>query len=132
MAKINHAAGEFYFRAWYDEEDGRVEISEYGLRSIRTRVAYFTLKASFTWGKRSTKHGDFGWLPNIPAWCRSAEPTAGKYIQTYTKTKAGALRAAIAGERASRRLWKGKPERQAECDVAIAALQARLKRAAKH
>lgn len=131
MAAFKHVPGEFYYRASYDEQTGKVDIDEYGLRSIRTRVAYFTLKASFTWGKRSTKHGDFGWLPNIPAWCRHAEAVAGESIRGYAKTKAAALRHAIARERAMRRLSKGKPEWQADCDAAIAAMKTRLKRTPK-
>lgn len=128
MAALQHVAGEFYFHAWHDDETGKVEIDRYGLRSIRNGRAYFTLVASFTWGKRSTKHGDFGWLPSIPAWARSNERVGGETIKRYARTKAQALRAAIAAERATRQFWKHKPETVAECDVAIAALQTRLKR----
>ncbi|RUU99460.1 hypothetical protein EOB36_20500 [Mesorhizobium sp. M6A.T.Cr.TU.017.01.1.1] len=127
MAALKHVVGEFYFRVDYDEETGKVEIDEYGLRSIIKGRAYFTAKAAFTWGKRSTKHGDFGWLPNIPAWARSAERIGSDYIKRYAKTKAQALRAAIAERR---RYRKGctLSDAIAECDAEIAALQARLKR----
>ncbi|AZO67671.1 hypothetical protein [Mesorhizobium sp. M6A.T.Cr.TU.016.01.1.1] len=130
MAALKHVAGEFYFRAWFDDETGKVEIDEYGLRSIIKGRAYFTVKAPFTWGKRSTKHGDFGWLPNIPAWARSAEGVGGVYIKVYAKTKVQALRAAIAEKR---RYRKGctLPDVFAECDAAITAFQARLKRTPK-
>tara|TARA_R110000850_G_scaffold6589_4_gene25438 strand:- start:1631 stop:1990 length:360 start_codon:yes stop_codon:yes gene_type:complete len=41
---------------------------QYIVRTIRKGVVYATWKNSSTWGKRSKKHGDFGWLiPTNPS-----------------------------------------------------------------
>lgn len=48
----------------------QIEYWEYVLRTIRTRhgipYGYWWCKLpGITWGKVSTKHGDFGWLPGV-------------------------------------------------------------------
>lgn len=67
-----------------DVSDGTVYWSEWVLRSVSRRKKYLGITWSspvlveywvskidgLTWGKRSKKHGDFGWLKNIPASCR--------------------------------------------------------------
>lgn len=130
MSFPQHQVGHFYWNAWHDDATGKVEIDEYGLRSIRQNTAYFTLKSNgVTWGKRSKTHGDFGWLDPVPRWTRTPVRIGGEQIRRFAKTKAAALRAAIAAERKTRQFYKGKAVIEAECDCAIAALQARLKRA---
>jgi len=37
---------------------------------ITVRYVYAILVESWTWGKRSTKAGDYGWLDPVPEWCR--------------------------------------------------------------
>lgn len=129
MAAIKHVAGEFYFHAYFDDEGGKVEIEQYGLRSIRKGRAFFTIKLDgLTWGKRSKKAGDFGWLTRIPAWCRTSERVGSDAARRYAKTKAAAIRAALAAERAGRAYWKDDAEFLAGIDRGIAALQTRLKR----
>lgn len=119
--------GEFYFRAEFDEETGKVEFDEYGCRTIRRNHVYLTRKESFTWGKRSTKNGDYGWLPHIPSWCRRKVLTDSDVADMYRPTKRGALAAALAAERKTKAKFKD-TETQEYCALAIAAFTARLRR----
>lgn len=123
-------AGAFYWKAVFDEEGGKVEVDEYGCRSVRKGRAYLTLKESWTWGKRSKKNGDFGWLDPVPAWCRNRVLEGSPGADMFRPTKRGALMAALAAERRTRARYKD-AETRACCDLAIAALSARLKRAGK-
>ncbi len=70
-----------------DEDKTEIAIEEWVVRSIKrkpgsqTRYGYAQPMAGFssqrvyvvhkvkfvTWGKRSNKHGDFGWLPGVPS-----------------------------------------------------------------
>lgn len=77
--------------AWTDDAGKpSIEISEWVIRSIQAKrgsktrfgipvhsfgevAQYVNLvekKDRVTWGKRSSKHGDFGWLKTIPSACR--------------------------------------------------------------
>lgn len=126
---IKHKAGEFYWYAWYDDEDGKVYLEEYGLRSIRKGIAYFTLKSDgITWGKRSKKHGDYGWLSNIPVWCRTGLSLNGETIQSYAKTQTAALRSAIANERRTLARHNGDSDMLSACEVNIQAMKKQLKK----
>jgi len=53
-----------------DDDTGKVSLSweQYVVRTIRKGAAWATWKTSVTWGKRSTKHGDFGWMIPTPDW----------------------------------------------------------------
>ena len=52
------------------EEDGRPTTETWIVRTIRGGRITAIWKLSHTWGKRSKKNGDFGWIDPIPAWCR--------------------------------------------------------------
>lgn len=61
-----------------DDDKAKVEVTEWIVRSIQKRrnstsdQRYVNLAQKLdgiTWGKRSRKNGDFGWLPSIPSWC---------------------------------------------------------------
>lgn len=69
-ARFRWKVGQSLFRVLTDEENGKVEFDTYEIRTIRGGYAYAILRAPYTWGKISKKHGDFGWLPRIPKWCR--------------------------------------------------------------
>lgn len=96
--------GDTCYRVFVDS--GAVEFWEYHLRTIRKRphgtakIGYWFPKLPGLWGKLSTKHGDFGWLPNIDAFRVAKRIEAGR---PYATTKAGALRDEIARIRASLR-----------------------------
>lgn len=93
--------GDIYYEASRDHETGKVEIDEHVLRTIRGKYGYLVLKASFTWGKRSGKTGDYGWLDPIPAWCRQKFRLESGPPKLYARSKSQALRLALADERQS-------------------------------
>ena len=84
--------GAVLYRAYSLVDEGKVEtgFQEWVVRNIRARrnsmklmgislvgrgieipkVVNLAQKSFSSWGKRSTKSGDFGWLPNIPTHCR--------------------------------------------------------------
>lgn len=67
-----------------------LEYDEWVFRSIRGKYGYLIRKTSLTWGKRSTKHGDYGWLDkNI----RDYDRRKFRLEQglPHAKTKSGAL-----------------------------------------
>lgn len=121
-------AGEFFYSAAFDYEARKVEIDRYGCRVVRQGRAYLTHVLPWTWGKRSKKHGDFGWLDPIePIW-KTDVGIGGEAARRFSRTKAGALRAALARERKTRAAYGKDPEIRADCDTAIAALSTRLTR----
>ena len=86
--------GQELYEVWADEK-GEINWSIYIIRSIRKKIVYATLKASWTWGKRSKKHGDYGFLDPVAAewrhsWYINREP----YGDIAT-TRIGALKKAI-------------------------------------
>lgn len=91
--------GQVRYWACVSSDTMRVEYSEWVLRSIQTRGGikrgYWINKVKgVTWGKRSKKNGDFGFLKNIPAWLRvSMQVSEGA---PYSATKKGALAKCIA------------------------------------
>lgn len=61
--------GQVLWSAAFDTETGKFEWFEYVLRTIRGGKAYATQKNICTWGKKSSKNGDYGWLdPIAPMW----------------------------------------------------------------
>ncbi len=49
-----------------------------------------------TWGKRSRKNGDFGWLPSIPSWCLKQFREGGELPFGIYTTRLAALKFAKA------------------------------------
>ncbi len=119
--------GDTYFRALVDE--GKVIIDEYVLRTMRGGYGYLIDKSPITWGKRSKKHGDFGWLDPIPTWLRTRFKIENGVPSGFGKSKSAAIRSALADRRKRRDGWKDDPEYLAEIDQDIAVLQKRLSRA---
>lgn len=81
--------------------DAKFEWEEWIIRTIRKPFIYATIKNRFTWGKRSTKNGDFGWLDPVnklwrTRWAIDGEPS--KYLGIAT-TKRRALQLAIASQK---------------------------------
>jgi hypothetical protein len=91
--------GDVYYDAGYDEEAGKIDIGEYVLRTIRGNWGYLVQKEDFTWGKRSGKTGDYGWLDPIPAWCRHKFLVRNGAPKRFARSKAQAMRIALAKER---------------------------------
>jgi len=114
-------------------DEGKVEFWEYSLRTIRRRphgtqqIGYWFAKLpGVTWGKLSTKQGDYGWLDkNGITDFRVSKPI--KDGRPFGTTKAGTLRSEIADIRAA---LKGEtdPEIIAEETVRLTALLKAQKR----
>lgn len=120
--------GDVYFRAGVDE-DGKAYVDEWILRTIRKPYGYLVLKVKLvTWGKRSTKNGDFGWLDPIEPLFRTRFRLVDGVPAGYARSKSAAFRKALAEARVSRKKWSDDPEIVAEADIDIAALSKRLKR----
>lgn len=90
------------------ETDGTPTVETWIIRTIRGGKITAIWKLSHTWGKRSKKHGDFGWRDPIPAWCRKTWriidmerwPRSGPFDYSLFTTKAAAIRDAIKTHRA--------------------------------
>lgn len=129
MKSASLRQGASYWYAWFDEEAAKVSVDRCVCRTVRKDRAYLTeVIDGVTWGKRSKKTGDYGWLDPIPTWARSMVVQGSESARRYATTKAAAIRAAIATERKNREHYKGSAEIVAECDVVIAALTKRLQR----
>ena len=88
-------SGDVFLEVSACDGDGKIEWDEWVVRSIRKGRIFVTMKTSFTWGKKSKKHGDFGWLDPIEAlWRRSWRVGEEPYGQLAT-TRMGAIKKAI-------------------------------------
>ena len=84
---------EFY--SYSVDDNGKVELETHVLRTIRGKYAYAIHKHEFTWGKRSGKAGDYGWLDPIwPEW-RTEWRIAGDRPTKRATSKLMAIRQAI-------------------------------------
>lgn len=120
------------------DDAGKIEFWEYHLRTIRTRphgtrkIGYWFPKLpGTTWGKVSTKQGDYGWLDkkNIGEFRVAKAIEDGRPFGT---TKAGIVRSEIADCRDSMKKYPDDPELISEVTVTLNALlkaQKRLKTA---
>jgi hypothetical protein len=154
--------GAILYRAYSLVDEGKVEtgFEEWVVRNIRARrnsktirgislaahgievpkVVNLAMKTHGTWGKRSTKTGDVGWLPNIwSGFRRQFQVGTDLPIGIYTTKRAALayelasqmeeaewLLGVIAGETDADELVSLKAE-QAEVKAQIAALQRRSK-----
>lgn len=91
--------GDTFYELIVDEQTGEFVWHTHVLRTIRGKFAYTVLKASYTWGKRSTKTGDFGWLDPIPTWCRTRLWLDRKPPDSLSPTKLGAIKYALESHR---------------------------------
>jgi len=57
--------GREFFEVSVDWDTGKCELDTWRVSTVRGGKITAILVAPWTWGKRSTKHGDYGWLPNI-------------------------------------------------------------------
>ena len=86
--------GKPLFMVTTDDTTGKVEIGEYVIRTIRGgKVSAIYKLDGITWGKRSTKAGDYGWLKTIPKWCRETWSEVGEGRTYLFTTKLAAIRA---------------------------------------
>ena len=62
---MNYKIGQELYLGYADDETGKVEIDTFKVRTIRGGFVYATRVESWTWGKKSSKAGDYGWLDPI-------------------------------------------------------------------
>jgi len=86
-----YKVGQIFYWISIDPDNGQCSFEEHHVRTIRGGEVHAILKDSFTWGKRSSKNGDFGWLKNIPAWCRRKWPVDGKPHGKFTTKRQAVL-----------------------------------------
>lgn len=94
-AQFSWKVGQSLWMLLVDEETGQPKMEEYIIRTIRGGKVTAIWKLQCTWGKRSTKHGDFGWLKRIPAWTRGTWKVDGKLPMNLFTTKLQAIRSEI-------------------------------------
>lgn len=82
--------GDEYFEAYVGLEDGSVALSHWIITSIRKGTAYATQKTDYTWVKRSSKNGDYGWAKNISDWNKQRFSVDHGAPSGWARTKAGA------------------------------------------
>lgn len=61
--------GSVFYTITHDD-DGKPCVEQWIVRTIRSGKITAIWKISSTWGKRSTKTGDYGWIDPVPQWCR--------------------------------------------------------------
>ena len=63
---MKYKINQILYRSSWDEDTGKCELDEYMIRTIRGGFVYAIAKINrITWGKRSSKIGDIGWLNPI-------------------------------------------------------------------
>ncbi|QNH71479.1 hypothetical protein PP938_gp031 [Rhizobium phage AF3] len=62
--------GKIFYEIIADETTGKIEFWEWHIVTVRGKWAYAVVKLDCTYGKRSKKAGDFGWLRPVPPWTR--------------------------------------------------------------
>tara|TARA_X000000950_G_C13724332_1_gene581558 strand:- start:560 stop:892 length:333 start_codon:yes stop_codon:yes gene_type:complete len=92
-----------------------------------------------TWGKRSRRNGDFGWLKSIPAWCRQSFVEGDDLPIGFYTTQLAAFKSAIALKQSEIKRYKAWEQEKgyepgywddvvAESEKELRLLKARLKR----
>lgn len=96
---LNYKVGQDLYKLSIDD-DGKCELDTYRISNINKNGVYAILVASWTWGNRAaidkafSKTQDYGWLPNIPSWCKYHARTGQKLFHT-TKRAAWADKDAL-------------------------------------
>ena len=87
--------GDIFYSFHVDDETLKSEFSEYTVRTIRGGKIYAIEKNCCTWGRRSKKHGDFGWLESFNPMWRHSWRIDGKLPWGIFRTKLMAVNAEI-------------------------------------
>lgn len=121
---MSYIVGDVFYCATVWE--GRVEIEKWVVKTIRANTVYLVAQNNVTWGKLSSKIGDYGWLPGIPSYYRDnfllEEPLPGR----YGKSETAAIRARIKNEKKSLARHSDAEVRN-EIEATIAVLERSLK-----
>lgn len=63
---MTYRIGQTLYTVWYDADEQKVEQWQYIVRTIRkNRVYCIAHLPGVTWGKKSSKTGDYGWLDPV-------------------------------------------------------------------
>lgn len=93
MKEIKIKKGQMYYTCYLDlsaYDKCTMEIEEWIITSIDKEFVYLTQKIDrITWGKISSKHGDFGFLPNVHKVYKD-KILIDKFYDKYSKTKKAA------------------------------------------
>ena len=98
MARKIRVGMDVYKVCVWDEDDGTIktELETHRVSVIRKEVAFLIHKNKFTWGKRSRKTGDYGWLRDFITNDDRNQFTIGKRLpHGMSYTKRGAYTKAI-------------------------------------
>ena len=98
---MNYRIGQELYET-YADEDGKCEIKKWKVRTIRGGCVYAVQKSGCTWGKLSSKNGDFGWFKDIPDFLRRKADVGEKIWGLYT-TRLQAWRALLVRLRSPRK-----------------------------
>ena len=83
------------FLSIYVDDEGKISWDEHIVRTIRGGYVYAIQKETWTWGKRSTRTGDFGWLDPIDPHFRTKWRVGAERPARLSKTRTQAIRYAI-------------------------------------
>lgn len=86
--------GDEFYDAFLDMIDGAVIVELWVITAIRNDLVFACRKNAFTWIKRSSKTGDYGWARNLDAFDR-VKFRHGDLPQTWAKSKAAAYTKAL-------------------------------------
>lgn len=89
-------AGDEFFEATVDTDEGKVTVELWVITTVRDGRAHALRKVDgWTWVKRSTKNGDFGWAAKISDYNRAAFSVAKGPPADWARTKAAAYTKAL-------------------------------------
>lgn len=123
--------GDIYWEVAVLDGSGAIEWDQWIVRTIRGGKIYVILKTSYTWGKLSKRHGDFGRIDPIEPWCRKSWRVGEDMPKWYllATTKRGAILKALKSQK--RYGEDGDYKLPITNEIIIKKLQTMLKRAGK-
>lgn len=84
---ITYKKGQNLYSYYFNDKIGKIELFIYKISFKRQGYVYaINLINGVTWGKRSTKNGDFGWLKNIDS-CFKRKTLEGTQFYNLHTTK---------------------------------------------
>lgn len=87
--------GDEFFNAVADAHEGTVYIQHWIITVIREGRAFAVQKTDYTWVKRSSKTGDYGWAKSISDWEKHRFRLEDGPPDGWAKTKAAAYSKAL-------------------------------------
>lgn len=88
-------AGDEFYEATPDLYEGTLLMQTWVITAIRSGVAFAVNKTEYTWIKRSTKTGDYGWSDSIREWDRKRFKVVEGPPTDWARTKGAAYTKAL-------------------------------------